>query len=495
MLETAIYVRVSTEEQAQEGFSIRAQEQKLKDYTRIKEWAVYKIYRDEGISGKNITERPAINEMLEDIKQGKVKNVLVFKIDRLTRSTADLISLVDLFNEYDCSFNSLNESIDTQSATGRMFIKIIGIFAEFERENIVERVTLGLERKVKEGYSLATWLITYGYNRDKGEKIQTINKDEAKIVREIFDMFVNKNMTYFGIAKNLNNRNIPTKYNSVWCSSVISNVLKNSTYKGNVRYAIRDEKRNFEAKGLHEPIISEELFNETQELIKKKFSKVYKKPPQEERFFSGILFCGICGRRLTVHRDSKTNKNGIVFRRDSYRCNDYSYGKEICTNSSMRHDTVEKVFIEYINNIEDFNTLDEIQLAVKKEIKNQNLEQIADLKRQLERLGRKEKEILTLYVGETIDFESYTAIKKTIEKEKQEALSLIDSFAENVDEEITIKKENIINNLKENWEHLNNTEKRQFLINFVERIEIVNNLKKGKRYGDVKILSVEFSKS
>ena len=152
MLETGIYVRVSTEEQAQEGYSIRAQEQKLRDYAKIKEWPIYKIYIDEGISGKNITARPAVTEMIDDIEKGRVKNVLVYKIDRLTRSTADLLYLINLFNDYDCAFNSLNESIDTQSATGRMFIKIIGIFAEFERENISERVRLGFERKAREGF-------------------------------------------------------------------------------------------------------------------------------------------------------------------------------------------------------------------------------------------------------------------------------------------------------------------------------------------------------
>ena len=151
-METAIYCRVSTEEQAQEGFSIRAQEQKLKDLARIKDWSIYKIYMDEGISGKNLTERPAMQEMITDIENGAVKNVLVFKIDRLTRSTADLIYLIDLFGKYDCAFNSLTESIDTQTASGRMFLKIIGIFAEFERENIIERTKVGIERKVREGY-------------------------------------------------------------------------------------------------------------------------------------------------------------------------------------------------------------------------------------------------------------------------------------------------------------------------------------------------------
>ena len=111
------------------------------------------MYADEGISGKNITDRPAINELIADIKAGLVNNVLVYKIDRLTRSTRDLIDLTEIFKDHNCNFNSLMESIDTQTASGRMFLKIIGIFAEFERENIIERVTLACEKKVKEGCS------------------------------------------------------------------------------------------------------------------------------------------------------------------------------------------------------------------------------------------------------------------------------------------------------------------------------------------------------
>ena len=115
-INTAIYVRVSTEEQALNGFSIRAQKEKLMYYaTKIKDWNVYKVYSDEGISGKDINNRPSLQEMLTDIKNKKVNNVLVFKIDRLTRSTKDLIDLIELFNNYDCDFNSLNESIDTSS--------------------------------------------------------------------------------------------------------------------------------------------------------------------------------------------------------------------------------------------------------------------------------------------------------------------------------------------------------------------------------------------
>ena len=491
MLETGIYVRVSTEEQAQEGYSIRAQEEKLRDYARIKEWPVYKIYMDEGISGKNITDRPAINEMIDDIEKGIVKNVLVFKIDRLTRSTADLINLIDIFNNHDCAFNSLTESIDTHSATGRMFIKIIGIFAEFERENIAERIRTGFERKAKEGYTLSTNNPSYGYDRKKGEKIQTINQKEAVIVKEIFDVFLNRNMSYRGIAKELNSRNILTKNNAMWNSSAIKALLANCNYKGYVRYATRDEKRNFETKGLHEAIISEEKYDEVEELIRKRSKKMYKKSPKEGNHFAGITFCGICGKKMISHGDYKKDETGGYVSPASYRCPNRFYKK--CTASDARHTKVEKSFIEYINNIEDFDTLDEIQIAMKQEIKTQNLELVSDMKRQHEKLERKGKEVLDKYVQGNIDFDNYMIIKNSLDREKKTLTGTISTIEDFIDEEITIKKENIIKSLKENWEHLSKTEKRQFVINFIDRIEIVNEREQGKREGIVKVLNVEFS--
>jgi len=491
VLETGIYVRVSTEEQAQEGFSIRAQEQKLKDFVRIKEWSVYKIYMDEGISGKNITERPAINEMIEDIKKGQVKNVLVFKIDRLTRNTADLINLIELFNTYDCSFNSLTESIDTQTATGRMFIKIIGIFAEFERENIAERTRVGFERKASEGYTLASRVSSYGYDRAKGQKIQTINEKEATIVREIFDMFLNRHMRFFDIAQNLNTRKIPTKLDSVWYARSVKNVLTNCNYIGNVRYAQYDEKRSFEAQGVHQPIISEETYIETQALIKKISTKVYKKHPKEEHYFAGVLICGKCGDKLGVHSGSKKDESGKALP-GSYLCNN-RYRKK-CDACRIKHTNVEKAFSEYIGSIGDFDTLDEIQLVVKKEVKEQNIDLVKDLQRQCRKLEQKEKEVLDLYIDNKIDFDNYIEVKKAVEKEKNQISSTLGQVENLVDEEITIKKECIIKNLKENWEWLNNSERRQFLVNFVDRITIFHEKQGGRLPGITTITNVEFNK-
>lgn len=493
MLETGIYVRVSTEEQAQEGYSIRAQEQKLKDYSRIKEWGVYKVYIDDGISGKNIEDRPAVQEMITDIQNGKVNNVLVFKIDRLTRNTADLIYLVNLFNAYDCAFNSLSESIDTQTASGRMFIKIIGIFAEFERENIIERTKIGFERKVREGYTLATRTPSYGYDRKIGEKIQTINEFEASIVREVFDMFVNKNMSCLEIANNLNGRKIPTKENAVWHTRTIKNMLTNCNYVGRVRYATKDKNRHFEAEGAHEPIISNELYEETQNLIQKISVKSYTKRPKEDSYYSGILFCAKCGGKMTSHGNYRKDKNGNIDVGRDYRCSNYI--KKTCSASNVSHKKVEQAFRDYINNIEDLSIPDEIKIAEQQERQRQNADLLNGLYKREKALEHKEKEIVKFYVSGSMELGDYMEIKKTIEKEKVNMMSKIQELeTEEIEaEEQNLRKEDIIKNLRENWDLLTNLEKRQFLVNFVDKI-IVSGKKVNSRNTIVTIQDIQFSK-
>lgn len=487
-MKTGIYVRVSTEEQAQEGYSIRAQQQKLVDYARIKEWSVYKVYSDEGISGKNITERPAVNEMITDIQDGKIDNVLVFKIDRLTRSTRDLITLLELFNEQDCSFNSLMESIDTQTASGRMFLKIIGIFAEFERENIVERSKLGFERKAREGYTLATRTASYGYDKEAGNKIQKINPYEAKIVLEVFDMFVNKNMSFLEIAQNLNERNIPTKEKGRWHSRSIKNMLTNCNYVGNVRYATKDEKRNFETNGVHEAIISDELYEETQDLISKISVKSYTKRPKEENYYSGVLICDKCGGKFVSRGDYQT-KNGEKVWVNGYRCSNYI--RKTCKASSIYHKNVESAFLAYINQVADFDV--EIDIEEKENQQKQTLEAIEALNKQEQKLSAREKEILDLYINGSLDFDSYIKIKTSIDKEKERILLELERLENIDDEEVRLNKKDIIKNLKGNWELLTDIEKRQFLVKFVDNIRIVNEVEKGRRQGATKIIDVTFT--
>ena len=139
---TAIYIRVSTEDQAKDGFSVNAQREKLTKYAEANDWNIYDYYVDDGISGKNLVDRPEVQRMLEDVKHKRVNNILIYKLDRLTRSVRDLIDLIELFELNECTFNSQTEKIDTSNAVGRMFVKIIGIFAEFGRENLAKELLM-----------------------------------------------------------------------------------------------------------------------------------------------------------------------------------------------------------------------------------------------------------------------------------------------------------------------------------------------------------------
>jgi site-specific DNA recombinase len=489
MYETGIYVRVSTEEQAQEGFSIRAQEQKLADYARIKDWQIYKIYADEGISGKDIKGRPAVQELIADVKAGNVKNVLVFKIDRLTRSTADLIYLVDIFNQYDCAFNSLLESIDTHTASGRMFLKIIGIFAEFERENIIERTKVGVERKVKEGYSLCTAQASYGYNRTKGERIQQINEKEAGIVREIFHMFVQSGESLTNIARLLNLRGIKTKGGKAWDSTKIRRLLKNTNYIGNVRHHIDDPKRETNYDGLHEPILDEELFEAANKLLTKNTRASITKPPNNDKYYSGFLVCAGCGYKLKSYatfKQLKTKKQKAV----GYVCPNRTL--KACNASSMSHAKAEAAFIDYISQIADFAPPEDETDMVAEQKKQENTELANLYETKLKALDAKDKETLALYVSNDLRFDEYREMRAKIESDRLVLTAAIERIKPPIIAESNFSKEDLILNLCENWELLTNYERRIFLRNFVEKIIIESTKSEGSYLANVKVKEVVF---
>lgn len=489
MMRTGIYVRVSTEEQATEGYSIRAQEEKLRAFVEIKDWTLHRVYADEGISGKNIVDRPAVNSMIQDIKDGYIDNVLVFKVDRLTRSTKDLIELVDIFNQCGCEFNSLTESIDTQTASGRMFLKIIGIFAEFERENMIERVKVGFERKVKEGYTLASRTASYGYDREKGEKIQTVNPLEAEVVKWIFNEYINTNKSMTQLAGELNQKGIKTKENSIWTAKTIKLVLTNVNYIGLVRYSIKDEKRSFEIDGKHESIISSEVFEEAQLKLSRIAHKSRTKRPKEQNFFSGTLYCGLCGRKLATHGSNRYLNDGTKVFRPGYRC----VGKmnKVCEAKDMSHPKIESAFIDYISNIEPLSMQDNAQLDIAPKENHLHLQEV--YKSNIEKFEAKEKDIATLYVKEKIDFDEYRKMLDVIVAEKNKNIDLLMGMSENIEnQEVKIKEEDIILDIKENWILLNNDEKMQFVQRFIERIVVLNEATERVNNGRVKILGVKF---
>ena len=343
MVNTGIYLRVSTDEQAKEGFSIRAQEEKLRSYATAKDWHIYKIYADEGISGKDIDGRPAVQQLIADVISKKINNVLIYKIDRLTRSTKNLIELVELFNQNNCAFNSLNETIDTSSATGRMFLKIVGIFAEFERENLAERVRLGLERKAQEGYTISTYLPSFGYSKGTGIKVQQIEPKEAAIVRRIFDMYLQDDYSFSKIAKVLNAEAITGKKGCRWSDGTVKQLLTNVNYIGKVRYSMEDESRYFESEGKHEAILDESTFFQVQDKISKMKKIARTKRPSNAVYFSGLLHCPVCGGKYVTRWQYRGGSVGYP----GYRCKNAML--KTCTNKPyISHKKLERAIADSI---------------------------------------------------------------------------------------------------------------------------------------------------
>ena len=163
----AIYVRVSSLHQAIEGYSIGQQQDALTKYCEAMNWAIYDVYTDAGFSGGKI-DRPAMEKLITDAKMGKFDTVLVYKLDRLSRSVQDTLSLVrDIFNENNIGFVSLQENIDTSTAMGNLFLTLLSAIAEFEREHIKERMQMGRYGRAKSGKSMMRNLTSYGYRYNK----------------------------------------------------------------------------------------------------------------------------------------------------------------------------------------------------------------------------------------------------------------------------------------------------------------------------------------
>jgi len=467
----------------------------------LKDWEIYDIYADEGISGKNIEERPAINRLIDDINEGNVNNVLVFKVDRLTRSVKNLVELVDLFEEYNCAFNSLTESIDTDTPSGRMFLKIIGIFAEFERENLVSRLKMGFERKAREGYTLANARMSYGYDKEIGQKIQEIVPHEAKIVKEIFSMYLDENISMNQIAKSLNTRKISTKLNGkMWDSGGIKKILANPTYIGKIRYSTTDESKYFEVDGHHEPIISDEQFYLAQDKLSNTSRISRTKRPREQSYFCGVLTCGSCGGKFTTqnHHSNKTDESGNKVYKTSYRCINKIYHNDAvtCTSPNIIHDKVEAAFSEYIKKIDNLTEIEETEIENNKTKKERELQEYAEnCEKKLLQLQNHKRKVMEQYAGEEISFDEYKKLLKILnEKEEtlQDELKNTRSKLPEVAETPDLCKEDIIENMQENWDLLDNNERMIFLQRFVKKLSIKVE-KENATVSNVSIESIEYN--
>ncbi|MGV2939306.1 recombinase family protein [Mesobacillus sp. LC4] len=383
----AIYCRVSTEEQASEGYSISAQLHTLRQYASLYGWQIAEEYVDEGISGKNIKGRPALQKLNLDVDKGKFQAVLVWKISRLSRNMLDTLVLLEKFDEYDVKFISYSENFDTSTPIGKLVVQLMASIAEMERNTLSENVKLGMTQRAKEG----NWNggVVFGY--DSVEKELVINPDEAKIVKHIFQLYADgKGLK--AITNHLNKAGYRTKRNRHFSINGIATILDNHIYIGKIRWLQVEnwDKKRRRGKnpnpilvdGKHEAIISHDLWTFVRA---RRQSKSFKQRQSNEPFLlSGILRCPDCEQGMVPSITTYTLKDGSKRKHRYYVCgNFHNKGSAACKTNSIKAYEAEDVII---NRITSFLHDSEHFLKSIDNINKENIQSNKDIKEQLELL-------------------------------------------------------------------------------------------------------------
>lgn len=251
-VKVAIYTRVSTEDQAREGFSLEAQRERLETYCEAQGWEVYDHYADNGHSGTN-TRRPEYQRMMRE--KDRWDMVLVLKMDRIHRNSKNFMIMMENLEKWGKQFSSMQESLDTSTAVGRFVVDIIQRIAQLESEQIGERTYMGMMEKAERGRGSLGFRAPFGYAHHDGQLVQV--KEEAEVVREVFSLYL-EGETMSAIARNLNHRGISTKRDRGWSVWSISYLLHNPVYAGFLRWD------GIVFPNQHEPIVSVKEFNEAQ---------------------------------------------------------------------------------------------------------------------------------------------------------------------------------------------------------------------------------------
>ena len=341
-----IYTRVSTLIQV-DGFSLDAQEEEIKAFARQRGINIAGKYSDEGKSGKNAEQRPAFNQMMEDIRSKKdnVRYVLVFKLSRFARNTSDTAKYLQELASYGVGLLGVKDGIDTSTVTGKMIANIMGAVAEVELENIHEQTLAGRQQKARSGLWNGAQA-PYGYLLDNKKLV--VEPSEAEIVKEIFRLYTAEGQSIQYIAKKLNDENVTreqrgnTKF-SGFTGRAIRGILKNPVYAGKIAYGRRhtvkiegtnnetkvvkqdDESKIILVDGLHEAIISKETFAKAQTLLSKRAPHRKTRSDSTNVYpLTGLIKCPDCGKSIfgysAPQRPRKNGKEGFYPRYISYRC-------------------------------------------------------------------------------------------------------------------------------------------------------------------------------
>lgn len=349
----AIYCRVSTQEQAEEGYSLEEQQRLIREYCVNHHMEVVKVYQDAGISGKDIRHRPAMQQLLEDASQKEFDLVMSWKINRISRKLSDAIKIVETLEKYGISYQSYSEPFESSTPAGKMQFQMMALVGEFERNTIAQNVKMGMRAKAMSGewcggippfgYHWVAVEGTESHGRRKS-RLEVVER-EAEAVRLIFQLYAS-GKGYKAIVGRINKDGYRTKQDNAFSVAQIKTILTNPVYIGKVRYDVRrdwNEKRRNHINpnpiivdGKHEAILSEELWEQVQFMISQKSGKparIY----DGEYPLTGILKCPECGAGMVISRTTNRTKDGSKRRFTYYACGNWkNKGTTVCHSNMVR---------------------------------------------------------------------------------------------------------------------------------------------------------------
>lgn len=405
------YGRVSTDEQAREGFSIESQEEKNANFISSQGWKHVDHYVDDGYSAKNL-KRPAMQRLIDDVSKDKFDVVVFYKLDRLVRSVSDLDQLLKLFDSHNVAIRSVTEPFDTTTAIGRFLITLVAAIAQWERETISERVSVNMEQKVKKGL----WpggTPPYGYT-NKEEKL-VINPDEAPLVKKVFELARMFGLTT--IAKKLNQSGMyQTRNQGDWHVDTIRGIVNNPVYAGYLTFnkdpkdyrKPAKEKKLYDA--VHPRIIPREEFWELQRILDGRRVPGGKRETSNY-YFSSILKCARCGHSMSGHKGSNGTK--------TYRCSGKKSGKT-CTSHIIKEDNLVKTVLSQLNKI--------FSIEGKTEVTDISANKINELEQELKSIQRLLDKQKAMFKADVISIDELIEETEPLRENEKQIISEIKKY-------------------------------------------------------------------
>ena len=463
-----VYIRVSTEDQAREGFSLGEQKEKLLQLCSFKDLEVYKVYKDAGISAKDMEHRPQFQEMLQDMKAGKINYIVAYKLDRITRSVRDLEELISVLEQYNCFLLCDRDDVNTSTANGRFFVRMLTVLSQLEIEIVSERTKFGLNGAIKSGHIPGQR--PFGYTKSEDKKM-IVDNATRPYVEKIFDMYL-EGKSFQQIANYFKENNIYPK--KKWHDTTIQKIIDNKIYMGDYeQYKRIGKQENLEPivyMNVVEPIISRAKWEECQKQ-KERNQRTYTR----DRIYTFFqrLKCPSCSRIMKCKGSGGTKRKYMYYTCEHCHINfNENYVEELLESfiyDLLEYDMAVKKFflpiLEDKNNKIDTTTIDKEIRTLEKQrdrIKQAYIKGIVemedfkeDYKLIEDKLANLENKKLELVNLETFNYSPHELLaERDLEREKMIRLDTLNSL------------------LKSKWNDMDKSEKQEFISKFIDTIEI-----------------------